>query len=69
MYRDFYWQLRAHLFDFDQEDLAKVKAATLAKGRKWEDTIRYSWPYITKRVRRYIPAADVVHARMKTLFE
>ena len=69
MYREFYWQFRVHLFDFNQEDLAEVRAVTEAKGWDWDDTIRYRWPYITKRVRRSIPAAHIVYPRMKGLLE
>jgi hypothetical protein len=60
---------RDALFIYDTDDKQKVEVVLESMGKTWEREAAFNTRYITKRVRRYIPPSDVLHARVKAVFD
>jgi hypothetical protein len=61
--------LRDAIFIFDVDDKKKVQSVLLSKGKTWEQEVSFHSRYICRRVRRYIPPGEILHGRVKAVFD
>lgn len=66
----FFRALRASIFIMVQEDVDDVKKVIESKpGQTWEKMMAFNFGYIAKRVRRRVPAPNILYSRMKAVYD
>jgi hypothetical protein len=61
--------LRAAIFILNPDDVFELKCAHGLTDTNWEKMLAYRFKYIAQRVRRRIPAPDMLYKRVKVVFD
>lgn len=66
----FFRALRGAIFILNPQDVSNVKTALrIVTTKEWNMLLAFNFKYVAQRVRRRIPPPDLLHARVKAVFD
>ncbi|GAA5806545.1 hypothetical protein HPULCUR_012081 [Helicostylum pulchrum] len=66
--KEFFKRFCEAIFVFDSADKRKVEETLISMGKNWDDIWKFDSDWILARVRRLVPAPEIIYPAVKKLF-